>query len=201
MQPEFEKKLASFIKAHDLFDSVVKVALAVSGGADSTALLYAMQALRAEKILKVEFLCAHINHQLRGAEADSDEAFVVADASKLNVHVITQRVDVRRFARDQKLSIETAARQLRIKALIDIAKANHCDGIATAHQKNDNAETVLYRFVRGTGFRGLGGIWPKRVFADGVTFIRPMLSVTREEVIHYLQSRNLPWRRDRTNTD
>jgi tRNA(Ile)-lysidine synthase len=88
-----------------------------------------------------------------------------------------------------------------MKALVDIAKANHCDRIATAHQKNDNAETVLQRLSRGTGFRGLGGIWPKRVFADGVTFIRPMLSVTRREVIEYLHSRNLTWRRDRTNTD
>ncbi|MFC1635059.1 tRNA lysidine(34) synthetase TilS [Planctomycetota bacterium] len=198
---EFENKLAYFIKAHDLFSSAAKVVLAVSGGADSTALLYAIQALKAENILKGQLLCAHINHQLRGAEADSDEEFVVAEASRLKLDVITKRVDVPGFARNHKLSIETAARQLRMNALKDIAKANHCDHIATAHQKNDNAETVLYRLARGTGFRGLGGIWPRRAFADGMTFIRPMLSVTREEVIEYLQSRSLTWHRDLTNSD
>jgi tRNA(Ile)-lysidine synthase len=198
---EFENKLASFIEEHDLFDSVAKVVLAVSGGADSTALLYAMLALKAEKILKIQFVCAHINHRLRGVEADLDEKFVVAEASKLKLDVTTKRVDVRGFARDHKLSIETAARQCRIKALVDIAKANRCERIVTAHQKNDNAETVLHRLIRGTGFRGLAGIWPKRIFADGVTFLRPMLGVTREEVIEYVQTRNLTWRRDRTNND
>jgi tRNA(Ile)-lysidine synthase len=201
MLPEFENKLTSFIKAHALFDSAPKVVLAVSGGADSTALLYAMQALKAENILQAEFVCAHIHHQLRGAEADCDEEFVIEQAAELNLMVATKRVDVRGFARDHKLSIETAARQCRIKALMEIATAAHCDRIATAHQKNDNAETVLHRLVRGTGFRGLGGIWPKRIFAEGLTFIRPMLCVTREEVVEYLQTRNVTWRRDRTNAD
>jgi tRNA(Ile)-lysidine synthase len=201
MQPKFENKLASFIEVHDLFGSASKVVLAVSGGADSMALLYGMQALKAEYILKTTFVCAHINHQLRGAEADSDEKFVIAEAAQLKLNVATKRVDVRGFARDHKLSIETAARQCRLTALMEIAKTNHCERIATAHQKNDNAETILHRLVRGTGFRGLSGIWPKRLFAGGVTLIRPMLCVTRDEVIEYLQSRNLTWRRDRTNTD
>ena len=198
---EFENKLAAFIRAHGLLDSAPKVVLAVSGGADSTALLYAMQALTAVNVFRAQLLCAHINHQLRGAEADSDEQFVVAEAARLRLQVITKRVDVRGFACAHKLSIETAARQCRMKALMDIAKANECDRIATAHQKDDNAETVLHRLVRGTGFRGLGGIWPKRLFAEEVTFIRPMLCVTRKEVIEYLQTRHLAWRRDRTNVD
>jgi tRNA(Ile)-lysidine synthase len=198
---EFENKLVSFIKERDLFDSTTKVVLAVSGGGDSTALLYAMHALKAADILKVSFICAHVNHQLRGADADSDEGFVVAEASSLGFHVITRRVDIRSFARDHKLSIETAARQCRIKILMDIAKTNGCDRIATAHQKNDSAETVLHRLIRGTGFRGLGGIWPKRAFGGEVTFIRPMLCVTREEVIDYLQTRNLTWQQDHTNND
>ncbi len=198
---EFEHKLVSFIKEHGLFDSATKVVLAVSGGADSTALLYTMQALKTANILKTSFICAHINHQLRGADADSDEEFVVAEASKLKFHVVTRRVDVRSFAQENKLSIETAARQCRMTALMDVARATDCDRIATAHQKNDSAETVLHRLIRGTGFRGLGGIWPKRAFGDGVTFIRPMLCVTREEVVEYLQARNLTWRQDRTNTN
>jgi len=226
---EFEKKVGDFIKANELFGSADKVLLAVSGGADSTALLYAMHALSSENVFSAELLCAHINHQLRGAEADLDEDFVIARAAELKLAVTTKRLDVRGFAGRNKLSIETAARKLRIKNLVEIAKANNCDCVATAHQKNDNAETILQRLTRGTGFRGLGGIWPMRVFggesiglsstplnkfeADtpaserrGDTqyytkFVRPLLCVRRDEIIEYLQERNLKWRQDHTNAD
>ncbi len=201
MLSEFEKKVARFVERHELFGSARKVALAVSGGADSTALLYAMQALKVEKILGAELLCAHVNHQLRAQEADLDEAFVLAQAQSLNLTAATRRVDVRGFARQNKLSIETAARQLRIDALTEIAKEGRCDLVATAHQKNDNAETVLQRLARGTGFRGLAGIWPTRVFPDAVPFVRPLLSVSRDEILRYLRERNVPWRQDRTNAD
>ena len=110
---DFEKKLASFVKKRHLLSAASNVVLAVSGGADSTALLYALRTLKDEKILTARFICAHVNHQLRGAEADSDEAFVVAEASALKLDVTTRRVDVRGFAREHKLSIETAARQCR----------------------------------------------------------------------------------------
>ncbi len=200
MLTEFENKVADFAQAKGLFDSTNKVLLAVSGGADSTALMYVMQSLKSRHVLGAELLCAHINHQLRGGEADKDEDFVIAEAAKLNLVVMTRPVDVRDYAHRDKLSIETAARKLRIESLLDIAKANNCQVIATAHQKNDNAETVLQRLVRGTGFRGLGGIWPKRVFA-GINFARPFLCVRREEVIEYLRGQNLKWREDHTNID
>jgi tRNA(Ile)-lysidine synthase len=206
---EFEKKVASFIEANGLFglvDSTCspqadKILLAVSGGADSTALLYAMFAIKAENGLSGDILCAHINHQLRGPESDGDEAFVVSQAEKLNLIVITKRLNVRGFARKNKLSIETAARDLRIASLLDIAQANDCEWVATAHQKDDNAETVIQRLVRGTGFRGLGGIWPVHKFANGISFVRPLLCVSRGEIVEYLRERNLKWREDRTNID
>ncbi|KPL21603.1 MAG: hypothetical protein AMJ75_09660 [Phycisphaerae bacterium SM1_79] len=198
---EFETKVAEFIRANRLFGSVDKVLLAVSGGADSTALLYAMQALKDQNILNVGLRCAHINHQLRGAAADLDEEFVIAQVTKLKLAVTTKRVDVRGFAHRNKLSIETAARQLRTKSLIDIAQANNCRGIATAHQKDDNAETIVQRLIRGTGFRGLGGIWPTRVLADRIEFVRPLLCVRRDEIVEYLRKRNLKWRHDHTNAD
>jgi tRNA(Ile)-lysidine synthase len=197
----FENKVADFIKANALFCSSDRVLLAVSGGADSTALLYAMCALKAGNVLSAELLCAHINHQLRGAEADKDENFVVAEAEKLKLAVITRQVDVREFARNNKLSIETAARKLRLESLLDIAKADNCDCVVTAHQKNDNAETILQRLSRGTGVRGLGGIWPRRVFDDNISFVRPLLCVGRDEIIEYLKKRNLKWRDDHTNVD
>ena len=212
---EFEKKLADFIRANQLFgsplvhrmpcggvpDTIEKVLLAVSGGADSIALLHAMHALKDENLFNAELICAHINHQLRGIEADSDQEFVIARAKELELAVTTRRLDVREFARLSKLSIETAARQLRMKALSNIAKANKCNLIATAHQKNDNAETIIQRLSRGTGFRGLAGIWPQCVFADGIRFVRPLLCFSRDEILKYLQQRNLKWRRDHTNVD
>jgi len=201
MLSEFENKIAGFIKVNELFSSAAKFLLAVSGGADSTALLYAMCALKAENVLSAELFCAHINHQLRPTEAELDEDFVVAQAGELELAVITRRVDVRGFARKNKLSIETAARKLRMESLLDIAKANNCNWIATAHQKNDNAETVLQRLLRGTGIRGLGGIWPVRVFGGGIRFARPLLCVSRDEILQYLNERNLKWRTDHTNAD
>jgi tRNA(Ile)-lysidine synthase len=201
MLSEFEKNVADYIKANELFDAGDKVLLAVSGGADSTALLYAISSLRSKKVFKPEFHCAHINHRLRAAEADSDEDFVIAQAAGLKLTITTRRVNVRKFAADKKLSIETAARQIRIKNLIDIAQANNCNVIATAHQKNDNAETILQRLSRGTGYRGLGGIWPVRFFNDEFRFVRPLLCVDRVQIINYLQQRNLEWRRDHTNVD
>jgi len=198
---EFEKKVAGFIKVNELFSSSDKILLAVSGGADSIALLYAMWALKTENILSAELHCGHINHQLRGAEADLDEDFVIAKAAKLKLHVTTKQLDVREFACRNRLSIETAARNLRIESLLDIARTNNCSRIATGHQKNDNAETVLQRLARGTGFRGLGGIWPMRAFDGNIRFVRPLLCVTRDEIIDYLEQRNLKWRIDQTNAD
>ncbi len=175
--------------------------LAISGGSDSTALLYALCAIKAEGVLYGDILCAHINHQLRGSESDGDEDFVIAQANKLNLAVTTKRLDVRGFACKEKLSIETAARKLRIDSLLSIAKANDCKWVTTAHQKDDNAETIIQRLVRGTGFRGLGGIWPLRYFYDGVGFVRPLLCVRRDEVVEYLKKRSIEWRTDRTNDD
>jgi tRNA(Ile)-lysidine synthase len=201
MLSEFEKKVADFIKANELFGTGDKVLLAVSGGADSTALLHAISSLRSRNVFNSELLCAHINHQLRAAQADSDEDFVVAQADRLKLAVTTRRVDVRKFAAHKKLSIETAARKLRIKNLIEIAQANNCSVITTAHQKNDNAETILQRLSRGTGYRGLGGIWPIRFFNDEFRFVRPLLSVDRVQIINYLQQKNLKWCQDHTNID
>lgn len=198
---EFEKSIVGSIKAAGLYNSDAKVLLAVSGGADSTALLYAMWALKTEGVFRGELICAHINHQLRGAESDEDEDFVIAQAGKLSLPITTRRLDVRGFADKNRLSIETAARKLRIESLLDIAKTNSAEWIATAHHADDNAETLVQRLARGTGFRGLGGIWPVRSFAEGISFIRPLLCVRRDEIVEYLQERNIEWRVDSTNAD
>lgn len=201
MLSEFEKKIADYVEDNDLAGSSQKLLLAVSGGADSTALLYVMHALKVAGVLNCEFLCAHLNHQLRGNDADLDQEFVFARAAELKLALITRRLDVREYSRREKLSIETAARQLRIQTLGEISKGNDCDAVVTAHQKNDNVETVIQRLARGTGFRGLAGIWPVRIFEDGTKFVRPLICVGRDEIKAYLRERNLQWRCDRTNAD
>jgi tRNA(Ile)-lysidine synthase len=201
MPNPFEKRVADFAEANGLFDSADKILLAVSGGADSTALMHAMCALKGEGALRAELFCGHINHQLRGSEADLDEEFVAGEAAKLGLPITTTRLDVRGYAQKNKLSIETAARKLRREGLIDIAKINKCKWIGTGHQKNDNAETIVQRLARGTGFRGLGGIWPMRSFGEEMKFIRPLLCVSREEIIEYLRGRGVKWREDHTNAD
>jgi len=198
---EFENKTADFAKTNRLFGNAEKILLAVSGGADSTALLSVMAALRKEGVLDAELICAHINHQLRPIEADADQSFVVRQATHFDVESVVSSVDVAQYARTNKLSIETAARNLRIDKLLEIARARNCTAIATAHQKNDNAETVLHRIGRGTGFRGLAGIWPVRAFSAEVRFVRPLLWAGREEIIDYLKKRNLEWCVDKTNRD
>ena len=202
MVSEFEQRIADFVRDNKLFDSAGRVLLAVSGGADSTALLYAICALKDRGVLVADLVCAHINHQLRAIQGDGDEEFVVEQAGKLGLEARTRRVDVRGFARKARLSIETAARETRIGALLDIAAECGCGLVATAHQKDDNAETVVQRLARGTGIRGLGGIWPRRFFGQGdIRFVRPILCATRREVIAYLKERNLQWREDHTNSD
>ena len=200
MEP-LEDRVVCFVQAHQLFRDGGRILLAVSGGADSLALLHVMQTLVSRQVLHVDLVCLHVNHQLRGADADGDEAFVVQEAANLNLPVVTQRVDVRGHARAQRLSIETAGRQLRLACLAEAARAQGCTWVATGHQQNDNAETLLQRLRRGTGFRGLAGIRPARAFGDGLRLGRPLLECTRADILAYLRVRGLCWREDQTNKD
>ena len=201
MSNEFEKKVAQFIGSNESLASAERLLLAVSGGADSMALMHAIAALKKQGVLTADLFCAHINHQLRGSAADADENFVIAQAKKLSIPIMVKKVDVKTFARENKLSTETAARQLRNAALIDIAKANDISWIATAHHADDNAETVLQRLIRGTGFRGLGGIGPVTTFEGQFNFVRPLIRLRRSDIIEYLKQKNINWCTDHTNED
>lgn len=206
MLTAFEQRTFEFVRAEGLFEGKKKVLVAVSGGADSVALLRCMCALRQEGKTRVELAAGHINHQLRGTQADADEQFAVKLAKELGVEIFSRRVDVAGFSELQRLSIESAARQLRRAELAAIARQAGCDAIATGHTKNDNAETVVHRLWRGTGYRGLGGIEPRKEFADGSVFVRPILWARRDEVTEYLLSAQAKvepagWREDRTNVD
>ena len=164
-------------------------------------LMVILSRLKKACTINAELIAAHINHQLRGADSAADEEFVAAQAAKLGVPLQIRRVDVRKYSSENKLSIETAARNLRMKELCKIAQENKCSCIATAHQKNDNAETIIHRLMRGTSFRGLAGIWPKKQFANGIHFVRPLLDTTREKIEAYLQTNNFDWQVDASNYD
>ena len=196
-----EKKVLEFIRLQGLFAGAKGILVALSGGVDSTALLHVLQSLRTQRWIEAPLVCAHINHKLRGRASDDDERFVVAQATELGLPIVTRAVQVRPYAKTHKLSLETAGRQLRLASFQEIAGEQGCDWIATGHQKNDNAETVLHRLRRGTGFRGLAGIRPVRRFDEARWLARPLLCVTRAEIVRYLQRRKLPWREDRTNAD
>ena len=199
MLSAFEQKVAGFIKSSGLFPAGRKVLLAVSGGADSVALLNVVYKLYKEDAIVAEIVVGHINHQLRGKAAVSDEEFVKVLGRQFGLEVITRSVNVGEYAKQNKMSIETAGRQVRRKVLGDIAKKKGCDLIATGHHADDNAETMIHRLQRGTGFRGLCGIWPKRKFQDGTVFVRPLLCVGRSEIIEYCSTAGFKWRDDETN--
>jgi tRNA(Ile)-lysidine synthase len=192
--------IADFINSADLFAGCSKLLAAVSGGADSVALVYILTALKCEGFFAGDIVCAHVNHQLRGADANLDEKYVVELCQNLGIKVITRLIDVSGYAEKQKLSIETSARQLRRRALLDIANSVKADAVLTAHHADDNAETILQRLTRGTGIRGLAGIWPVREF-ESVPFVRPMLGVSRRQIEQFLLDADIRWRQDHTNAD
>ena len=176
-------KLLAFIREYDLINPGDTVICAVSGGADSMALLWSMYLLK-EK-LGIALQAAHFNHNLRGEESLRDEAFVV---SFCKAHDILCHVGSGIVKPGEK-GLEAAARNARYAFLEALSGK-----IATAHTADDNAETLLMHLVRGTGLKGLGGIAPKREH-----LIRPMLTVTRQEVLAFLEKEKIPYVTDSSN--
>ena len=175
-----------FLKARNIADCRIHAAL--SGGADSVALLHALHTLREE--FGIDLQAIHIQHQLRGEESLRDENFCRALCETLGVALTVVTCDVQGYAQTHRLSIETAARECRYDAF-----SSHCDGyVATAHTASDNLETILLRMTRGTGLRGLCGIPPMRG-----QFLRPLLHVTRAQVEEYVRNQGLSYVDDSTN--
>jgi tRNA(Ile)-lysidine synthase len=184
-----------------------KIIAAVSGGADSVAMLHLLKTgdsypFSQSKIenRKSKIICAHINHHLRGDESDEDQKFLETLCANWNIPLFIEQIDVKSYAAQEKLSIETAARQLRLEALERIAHKTGCQYIATAHHKDDQAETVLFRLLRGTAFAGLAGIRPTRE-QNGLHWIRPMLTIRRTEIESYCKQNNILWRNDASNIE
>ena len=178
-------KLRAFLKEQALLSPGDKVIAAVSGGADSVAMLFALYLLRDELGITLE--AAHFNHHLRGAESDRDEAFVTDFCGRycIPLHLGSGRIV------SGKKGLEAAARDARYTFLRSLPGK-----VATAHTADDNAETVLMRLIRGTGLKGLGAIAP----VSG-NVIRPMLTVTRDDVEAFLEEYALPHVEDSSNAE
>lgn len=181
----------SVITAIERFSLIEKgdtVTVALSGGADSVALLHALWSLKDKYSLNLK--AAHLNHMIRGGEADRDEAFVKALCDKFDVPIVTEQIDVPKIAKENHQSLELAAREVRY----DFLNRNAEGLIATAHTASDNAETMVLNLTRGTGLQGLCGIPKKR----GV-FIRPLILCSREMIEVYCAENSLSFVTDSTN--
>ena len=191
-----KESVLRYIRGQRLLQPGERIAVAVSGGADSVALLRILLELRDD--LGIVLSVAHFHHQIRGSEADADQRFVAELAQQFQLEFHSGSADVPADARDRKLSLESAARELRHGWFRELVERRQGDKIATAHTLDDQAETVLLRILRGTGIRGLAGIAPEHTEKH---LIRPLLGTTRAQVETYLNSMSQLWRTDSTNFD
>lgn len=176
-------KLAASLRTHRMIEPGEEIICAVSGGADSVALLFAMKLMT--DVLDFKLSAVHFNHHLRGEESDRDEAFVRKFCARYDIPLYVGGADIT----PGKKGLEAAARDARYAFFKTLPGK-----IATAHTADDNAETILMHLVRGTGLKGLGGITPKTDF-----LIRPMLDITRAEVESFLEEYALPHIEDSSN--
>ncbi|MBI5208787.1 MAG: tRNA lysidine(34) synthetase TilS [Elusimicrobia bacterium] len=190
-------KLQAFVRAEGLLRPRDRILAAVSGGPDSVCLAHFLSVEARRKGFDLRL--AHIHHGLRGRDADADARSVEALGRKLGWPVVSRKVDVAGRARKRRKGVEDAARELRYRALARLAAAAGCNKVATGHQLDDQAETVLLHLLRGTRLRALAGIPPRRPLAPAVELIRPLLPITRREVLLYLRLHGLKHRLDLSN--
>jgi tRNA(Ile)-lysidine synthase len=211
-----EQAVLDYIRKHKLLQAGDRVGLAVSGGADSVALLRLLLELRWE--LGAVLAVVHFNHQLRGEESDADERFVADLAARHSLELHSASGDVATYAAEKHLSVETAAREMRYTYFRRLLAESRLQRIATAHTLDDQAETVLLRLVRGAGTRGLAGIYPHLpVFGSRfqekcephsglrgqreASIIRPLLGIRRRDLEAHLKVTGQDWREDSSNRD
>jgi tRNA(Ile)-lysidine synthase len=196
-------KINSNSKKYSLFKNGDNILLAISGGPDSIMMLDFFA--KHSKKRNINLCLCHINHMIRGKSADKDEAFVKKLGQKYDIETISKKIDVPLMSKKNKISIEHAARLARYNFLIQTAKQKNCSLIATAHHSDDNIETVLLNLIRGTNPKGLLGIPIKRPLSGKgkktIYAIRPLMAITRTEIMSYIKALKLLSRKDKTNED
>src|SRR6266849_5944710 len=186
----FERVLKT-ISRYNMLPAGARVAVAVSGGADSVCLLHILR--EAAPRFGLTLSVAHFNHKLRGAASDEDECFVARMAAGAGLAFHRADADLS----EGRENLEQAGRRARQSFFQKLIRDGCADRVALGHTRDDQAETVLFRLMRGSGLAGLAGIYP--VTTEGL--IRPLIGVTRAEIEGYLQARTIPWRDDATNRD
>ena len=189
-----EQKVLDTIIKYNLIENGDKVVVGVSGGPDSISLLDILNKFKKNKILNIEIIVAHVNHQIR-EEANDDEEYVRKYCEKNEIKFYAKRIDVIKYANNNKIGLEEAGRILRYDFFDVIMQKEKANKIAIAHNKNDKAETIIMNIIRGTGISGLKGIEPIR---EG-KYIRPLIECARDEIEEYCIQNNLNPRIDKTN--
>jgi tRNA(Ile)-lysidine synthase len=187
-------RVERIIHRQRLFKPGDTLIVALSGGADSTALLDLLSRLAG---FNLNLIAAHVNHCLRGAESDADQEFCQASASRYAIPFEVRRVDVRSLASENRLNLEDAGRQARIEFLDEVRGKYGAAAVVLAHHADDQAETVLMRLLRGSGMTGLSGM----AYRNARGYVRPLLEITRSEIEQYLRRRSLEWHEDASNND
>ena len=189
------ERVQQTIARYGMFAPGQRVGVAVSGGADSVCLLDVLVALAPRWDLRLYVL--HLDHQLRGEESTADAEFVRELAAARGLEIYLRRVNVREANAASGDNLEQAARRARREFFLEFLQEGRLDRVALGHTRSDQAETVLFRFLRGSGTAGLAGIWP--MTSEGL--VRPLIEVDRSDVLAYLKARGLPWREDASNQD
>jgi tRNA(Ile)-lysidine synthase len=202
-----QRRLRRFASDRRLFSPGNRILIAVSGGPDSVALLHLLNELREELSLHLEV--AHLQHGIRGEEAKEDARFVAGLAEKLGLPFHLKEIDLPAMkTKAGKGNLEALARVERYRFFAEVVRGRKLDKVATAHTRDDQAETVMMWMLRGAGMKGMGGMAPLQVVKVGVgkiveslTVARPLLDISKAEVLAYLKERRIPFRLDRTNQD
>lgn len=189
-----KSKILNTIKKYRLIKKNDNILLGVSGGPDSMALFYVLKDIK--KQIGFNLYVAHINHGVRGGAADKDQRHVENICSKYNIPIFSKKVNMDEYGKKHGLSSEEAGRIIRYKFFRKILRQIGGGKISVAHNRNDQAETVIMRFIRGSGVDGLMGM---DYINDDI--IRPMLNITRAEIESYCEDNNIPTRLDKTNLE
>ncbi len=187
-----EQKVLRFIKENDLLFSGDKILIALSGGPDSVFLLHFLNKFKKKYMIKIG--AVHIDHLLRGKDSDRDELFCKTICNELFIPFYVLKKNIKAFAKKNRISLEVAGRKVRYEFFEKISKANSYNKIATAHNADDNTETVFINLIKGAGIKGIAGIPIKRE-----NIIRPILSLTKKEILDYLEENRFEYRIDESN--
>lgn len=194
MELKMYKRVCEYVGKWQMIKKNERILVGVSGGADSVCLIHMLVQMKEE--MGAELVIVHVHHMLRGETADEDCKFVENLAKSYGLPFYLVKKDVKREAARQRISEEEAGRNIRYGAFYEIAEKTKCTKIAVAHHMDDQAETLLFHLFRGAGLRGLCGMMPVREM-----IIRPLLCLSRREILSYLAQNNIPFQTDETNEE